>query len=175
MVRFVQTVYNTHVMKEFTLNGGSMVTVRHRIWATLLVLALTGCSSDYSGDSYTANNVGEVARSDHGVIISMRKIKIDPDEGIGSGAVLGAVGGGLVGSLFGKGKGKLLTTAAGAAAGGVAGHSIQNRKQDGFEYTVKLDTGAVITLAQGTSPALSVGQNVFVVNSTRGRSRIVPE
>ncbi|MDR0640519.1 MAG: glycine zipper 2TM domain-containing protein [Holosporales bacterium] len=152
-----------------------MFVIRRRVVVSVLSLLCAGCSNDYSGDRYSSSNVGEVARSDHGVIVSMRRIKIDSDEGLGSGAVLGAVGGGLVGSMFGKGNGKLLTTAAGAAAGGVAGHAIQNRSQDGFEYTVKLDTGAVITLAQGVNPPLSVGQNVFVVNSNRGRSRIVPD
>jgi outer membrane lipoprotein SlyB len=105
----------------------------------------------------------------------MRKVEIKPDEEPGAGALLGGVGGGLVGSMFGKGGGKVLTTAAGAAVGGLAGHMIQNKAKDGMEYTVKLDSGSIITLTQALPPALSVGQRVFVVNSNRDRSRIVPE
>jgi outer membrane lipoprotein SlyB len=105
----------------------------------------------------------------------MRRVEIKPDESPGAGALIGGVGGALAGSMFGKGGGKLLTTAAGAAAGGLAGHMIQNRSQDGVEYTVKLESGSVITLAQGVTPALSVGQRVYVVHSSRDRSRIIPE
>ena len=140
-----------------------------------VVLLVSGCSNDFSGDRYSSKNAGEVARTDHGTVVSLRKIEIKPDNGPGAGALLGAAGGGLLGSAFGGGRGKLLTSAVGAVAGGVAGHAIQNRAQDGVEYVVKLDTGSTITLAQGPSPAISVGQRVYVVNSTRERSRIVPE
>jgi outer membrane lipoprotein SlyB len=137
---------------------------------------LSGCSNEFSGDRYQESNAGEVARTDHGTVISLRKVEIKPDgNGLGAGAILGGVGGGLLGSAFGKGGGKILTTAAGALAGGVAGNAIQNKAQDGIEYTVKLDNGSIITLAQGPTPSISVGQGVYVVNSNRGRSRIVPE
>jgi outer membrane lipoprotein SlyB len=138
-------------------------------------LLLSGCSNNYSGDQYSSRGVGEISRTDRGVIISMRKVEIKSDEGPGAGALIGAVGGGLAGSMFGKGGGKLLAAGAGAAAGGLAGHMIQNRAQDGMEYTVKLDSGAVITLTQGLTPAMSVGQRVYVVDSHRDRSRIIPE
>jgi outer membrane lipoprotein SlyB len=75
--------------------------------------------------------------------------------------------------MFGKGGGKVLSTAVGAVAGGVAGHMIQNKDSDGIEYTVKLDTGPVITVVQGPTPPLSVGQGVYVVNSSRDRSRVI--
>ncbi|MDR2598587.1 MAG: glycine zipper 2TM domain-containing protein [Holosporales bacterium] len=145
------------------------------ICIAIVGLLLSGCSNNYSGDQYSSKGVGEISRTDRGVIISMRRVDIKPEEGPGAGALIGAVGGGLAGSMFGKGGGKVLAAGAGAAAGGLAGHMIQNRSQDGMEYTVKLDSGAVITLAQGLTPALSVGQRVFVINSNRDRSRIVPE
>jgi outer membrane lipoprotein SlyB len=69
----------------------------------------------------------------------------------------------------------MVATGAGAVLGGVAGHAVQNRAKNGVEYTVKLDSGETITLAQGAEPKLSAGQRVYVVNSNKGRSRIVPE
>jgi outer membrane lipoprotein SlyB len=114
-----------------------------------------------------------VSRTDRGIIISMREVEIKPDE-VGSGAVIGGLGGGLLGSMFGKGDGKILTTAAGAVAGGLAGNAIQNRSQRGREYTVQLQNREIVTLTQGLTPVLSVGQEVYIVNSNRGRSRIVP-
>jgi outer membrane lipoprotein SlyB len=136
------------------------------------VLFLCGCSNDFSGNQYSADSVGEVSKAERGVIISMRKVEIKPDGT--AGTLLGAAGGGVIGSMFGRGKGRLLSTAAGAAAGGLAGHAIQSRSQVGLEYTVRLDNGETIMLTQGTDPVLSVGQEVYVVDSKKGRGRIVP-
>jgi outer membrane lipoprotein SlyB len=135
---------------------------------------LVGCNNDYSGNRYEGKGVGEVARTDYGTIVSLRKVEIKP-EGSGTGAALGAVAGGLVGSMFGKGGGKLLGVGAGAVAGGIAGNAIETKATDGVEYTVKLDNGSVISLTQGPTPPLSVGQRVAVINSNKGPGRIVPE
>jgi outer membrane lipoprotein SlyB len=109
------------------------------------------------------------------VIVSIREVEIEPDEGIGAGAVLGGVGGGLVGSMFGKGGGKIAAAAAGAAVGGIAGHKLQNRTKKGREYTVKLESGAIISLTQGVTPSLGVGERVLLIHGGRDRSRLVPE
>lgn len=138
-------------------------------------LLAVGCSNDYSGNTYDGRAVGEVSRADTGTIISMRKITIKPEgEGLGAGALLGGAAGALAGSAFGSGKGKLLGATIGAVGGGVAGNMIQNRSQDGYEYAVRLDSGSIITVTQGVTPALAPGQKVMVVNSSKGRSRVVP-
>lgn len=138
-------------------------------------LFLSGCStSEFSGNRYDAASVGEVARTDRGYVLSLRKVELKPDGSL-VGTALGAVGGGLVGSMFGGGNGKFLTAGAGAVAGGLAGNAIGSKSKDGIEYTVKLDNGSIITIAQGASPAISVGQRVYIVNSNKGRSRIVAE
>jgi outer membrane lipoprotein SlyB len=141
--------------------------------AFLSCVVLTGCSGDeFSGNRYMAANVGEAARTDRGTIISLRKVEIKPDGSV-LGTALGAVGGGVVGSMFGGGNAKFATAAAGAIVGGVAGHALTSRTTEGVEYTVKLETGALITIAQGPTPVLSVGQQVYIVNSEKGKSRIV--
>jgi outer membrane lipoprotein SlyB len=144
-------------------------------YASVLATAfLAGCANnEFSGNRYDSANAGEVARTDEGTIVSLRRVSIKPD-GSTEATALGAVGGGLVGSMFGKGGGKLLTTTAGAVAGGVAGNALTSRETEGVEYSVKLGTGAMVTIAQSPEPALSVGQRVFVVNSSKGRSRVVP-
>ena len=140
----------------------------------LSCLLVSGCSNEFSGDNYTSKNAGEVSKTNEGTIISMRKVSLKSDGGPGAGALVGGVGGGLLGSAFGKGGGKALGVAAGALLGGVAGNAIENRSQDGIEYMVKLDSGATVALAQGPTPALSVGQRVFVIHSEKGKSRVVP-
>ena len=52
-----------------------------------------------------------------------------------AGTVIGAVVGGVLGNQVGGGNGKKLATVAGAAAGGYAGHTIQDRMQQGNTYT----------------------------------------
>lgn len=139
------------------------------------LLFLAGCStSEFSGNRYDASSVGEVAKTDRGYVLSLRKVELKPANSP-VGTALGAVGGGLLGSMFGGGGGKILTATAGAVAGGVAGNAIGSKSEDGIEYTVKLDNGSIITIAQGTSPSISVGQRVYVINSNKGRSRIVAE
>ena len=142
--------------------------------ATAFAIALTGCGSEFSGNRYEQSQVGEVSQTTSGVVISLRRVELKPDTSI-AGTALGAAGGALLGSMIGGGKQKLLTGAAGAVAGGVAGNAIATRTEDGIEYTVKLDNGAVVTIAQGASPAISVGQKVYIVHSQKGRSRVVPQ
>lgn len=145
------------------------------ICLVLCSLLVCGCANDYSGDTYEGHAVGEVSKANPGTIISMRKIQIKPEgENLGSGALLGGAAGALAGSAFGKGSGKVFAAGLGAIAGGVAGNAIQNRSQNGVEYTIRLDNGSTVVITQGVSPALSVGQNVMVINSNKGRSRVVP-
>ena len=142
--------------------------------ATAFAVVLSGCGSDFSGNRYDQAQVGEVSQTTNGVVTSLRRVELKPDTSI-AGTALGAAGGALLGSMIGGGKQKLLTGAAGAVAGGVAGNAIASRAEDGIEYTVKLDNGSVVTIAQGTSPAISVGQKVYIVHSQKGRSRVVPQ
>ncbi|MDR3224195.1 MAG: glycine zipper 2TM domain-containing protein [Holosporales bacterium] len=137
------------------------------------VVVLTGCGgSDFSGDKYDSRNAGEVSRTDDGVIVSTRKVQIKPDDSI-AGTALGAVGGGLIGSAFGGGHYKYLTAAAGAIAGGVAGNAIATRPEEGLEYMVKLDNGSTVSVAQGMTPVLSIGQRVRVIYSQKGKGRVI--
>lgn len=152
-----------------------MMKIDKSISALMLGFAvlLSGCASDFSGDRYESATVGEVSRTDIGTVISMRKIEIKPEDS-SAGTALGAVGGGIAGAMFGGGNAKFATAAAGAVLGGVAGNAIASRAEPGMEYTIKLDSGAVITIAQGLTPAVYVGQRVHVINSNRGRGRVVP-
>ena len=158
----------TYEEKEMNINKGLTTSVM------AIDILLAGCASDYSGNRYDGSAVGEVQRTEKGQVISLRKVELKPEHSV-AGTALGAVGGGLVGSAFGGGHAKLLTATAGAVAGGVAGNAIATRGQDGVEYTIKLDSGAVVTIAQAPTPTISVGQRVHVIYSQKGRSRVVPE
>jgi outer membrane lipoprotein SlyB len=172
---FFSTMKRT-IMFEQLLRGFFMIKSSKKLTTVFgALLLLAGCANDYSGDTYDGRAVGEVSRADTGTVVSLRKIKIKPEgDTPGAGALLGGAAGALAGSAFGGGKGKMLTAAVGGVAGGVAGHMIQNKSQDGFEYTVRLDNGSTVVITQGTSPSLFVGQRVNIINSVKGRSRVVP-
>ena len=139
---------------------------------------LTGCGDQYSGDTYTNTQAKRINTVQTGTVISMRKINLK-HEGIGAGAAVGAGGGALAGALIGNAvssgrNSQMIGGAVGALAGGVAGNAIQNRNKQGFEYTVKLDNGNTIAIAQGPTPQISVGQRVNVIYEQSGSGRIVP-
>ena len=168
----IQKLYN---IREERLNGLNFMKFNKSFSLVMagIALLLAGCGSEFSGNIYEAASVGEVSRTDMGTVISLRKVMLRPDGSV-AGTALGAVGGGVLGSLFGGSHAKYATAAAGAVAGGVAGNAIATRTEEGIEYTVKLDNGSVITIAQGTAPTISVGQKVNIIHSNKGRSRIVP-
>ena len=147
-----------------------------------LPLLLTNCAPKLGGSDYSMADVGTNSASLPGTIISIRTVNLvatdanKPGLGAAAGAVTGAVAGNVVSN---KGP---FTTVAGGLLGGVAGHFIEQglTNQEGFEYTVQLDSGGVQTIAQGAEPRMSVGQRVFVVLNNKGvagqqaRSRVVP-
>ncbi|MDR2459016.1 MAG: hypothetical protein LBD43_02910 [Holosporales bacterium] len=138
------------------------------------VVMFTGCSNnEYSGNAYDSRNAGEVSMAEQGVVVSVREIDLKPED-TSAATALGAVGGGVLGSMFGGGHAKLATAAAGAVVGGVAANQLASRPTKGNEYTVKLNNGSTIVLAQAKDPPISVGQQVRVVYSRNGRSRIIP-
>ncbi len=141
-------------------------------------MCLSGCDDGLSGDSYTHAQAKTVNSVQYGTIVSMREVSIKRHEGPGAGAGLGAAGGGTAGYLIGNAvsdstTGKLVGAGIGALAGGIAGNAIQNRSVKGFEYTIQLDNGGTVSVTQGKTPALSIGQRVQVISGASG-GRVVP-
>lgn len=139
---------------------------------------LSGCDDGLSGDSYTRAEAKSVNSVRYGTIVSMREVNIKRHEGAGVGAGLGAAGGGTAGYLIGNAvsnstSGKLVGAGVGALVGGIAGNTIQNRSVKGFEYTIQLETGGTVSITQGKTPILSVGQRVQVISGSSG-GRVVP-
>ena len=61
-----------------------------------LLILLTGCKTDISGNSYAVGSVGRVNRAVEGKVISKRQINVKgtTDVGMASGGIGGAVAGG---------------------------------------------------------------------------------
>ncbi|GAJ46855.1 surface antigen [Holospora elegans E1] len=148
----------------------------------LISLLLSGCAPRIGSRDYALSGVGETCTTLPGKIIAKRTVNVsgssttEDDNKPGVGALVGALAGGLGGSAIGQGTGSLFAAAGGALAGGAIGHYAARAltDQDGVEYQIQLDTGAFLTVVQGPSPALCVGQKVFVVQSQKDRSRVIP-
>lgn len=140
---------------------------------------ITGCARNISANTYNARTIGAASNTYSGVIVSMRQVVIEEGDYLEdnkTGAIMGAIAGGVLGNAVGGGRGRTIATAAGALGGAAAGaYAEKNLKaQEGFEYTVKLQSGALKTVVQGKDVALYPGQNVLLIEDPRGRSRLVP-
>ncbi len=145
-----------------------------------LTSMLAGCARQISSNVYSEKHVGEASRSFRGIIVGVRDIQVERKEKLDentAGLIGGGLAGGVLGTQFGGGRGQLATTALGALAGAAGGALLQKEleKQEGIEYSVELTNGEIRTVVQGPEPRLSNGQNVLVMVSHNGRSRVVPD
>lgn len=154
--------------------------IKKIISLTLAAVLLSACAREISPDVYTADSVGDVSCTYAGTICNARFVKVEEFEKMENheiGAVAGGIAGGIAGANVGKGTGQVAAITGGALAGLVGGAYLEKklRSQKGIEYVVQLDNGDLVTVVQGQCPALGVGQRVFVMVSTEGRSRVVPQ
>ena len=140
---------------------------------------ISGCARNISANSYDARTIGAANNTYAGVIVSMRKVAVEEGDYLEDnkvGGIMGAVAGGVLGNAVGGGRGRTIATAAGALAGAAAGAYAEKqlKSQEGFEYTVKLNSGGMKTIVQGTDVVLYPGQAVLLIEDNKGRSRLVP-
>lgn len=162
----------------------------------IAALNLNGCAPRIGGSNYSVAGTGEASHTVRGILISKRVVTIgakrpEQENEPGVGAAAGALAGAGAGSYVGNGSGNIWAMGAGALAGGVAGHFAERAltDQEGFEYTVQLDDGRTLTLAQGAEPNMSVGQRILFITPNKpsgreaytygdknlSRARIVPD
>lgn len=144
----------------------------------VVALTATGCGRNIGSSNYSSASVGEAMTTYAGVVTNVRKVQIQEGDKLTdnvAGGVVGGLLGGLGGHLIGGGRGNTVATAGGALLGAGAGAMAQRAlsEQEGLEYTVKLDTGSMMTVVQGEDSPLVVGQRALVQVS-KNRSRVVP-
>ncbi len=140
-----------------------------------IALLLGGCASEKGGDVYTRDQVRQVQHFKVGVVESVHKVRI---EGTKSpvGSTAGTIVGGIAGSSAGQGKGSSIGSVVGAVVGGVVGAAAEEgyTREDGAEYTIKLEDGSFISVVQalGDSEEIVAGDKVRVIESD-GVARVV--
>ncbi|MDQ5847408.1 MAG: hypothetical protein M3544_00370 [Pseudomonadota bacterium] len=144
------------------------------ILAVALVAVLAGCMSRESANVYSKHEAGREQLVRMATVDSVRKVFIDGSQS-GIGAAAGGVAGGVAGSGVGQGRGSAVVGVVGAVAGGVVGNVIENKvtSKDGFEITVKLDSGEMRAIVQEADVAFQPGQRVRLLTSG-GITRVTP-
>lgn len=141
-----------------------------------LLLGLSGCASNLSGDVYSRDQARTVQSVRLGTIESLRPVQIEGTKTpIGAGA--GAIVGGVAGSGVGGGRGSTVAAVIGAVAGGLLGSAAEQgiTRAQGVEITVREDDGNLRAYVQEVEPnqIFRVGQRVRIL-SVNGTSRVAP-
>jgi len=141
---------------------------------TAVTLALGGCASSLTGDSYSRDEARQVQTVRMGTIESLRPVKIEGTKtpiGAGAGAVVGGIGG----STVGHGRGSAVAAVIGAVAGGLIGAATEEgfTRTQGVEITVREDDGTMRAYVQEVQPneIFRVGERVRIL-SLNGTSRV---
>jgi outer membrane lipoprotein SlyB len=141
---------------------------------TAVSLALAGCQSSLTGDSYSRDEARTVQTVRMGTIEALRPVKIEGSKtpiGAGAGAIIGGVGG----SSVGQGNGSIVMAVIGAVAGGLMGAAAEEglTRTQGVEVTVREDDGSMRAYVQEVQPneIFRVGERVRIM-SVNGTSRV---
>lgn len=131
-----------------------------------LMFVVTGCASSYGGSDVASSTVGEVARVKEGTVVSVLPVRIEAGKGNSTlGTVVGAAIGGIAGSQLGGGKEEnAIGAIVGATAGGAIGNQVAKgaNTRPGYEYTIRLTSGELISVTQGADIAIPVGASVLI-------------
>jgi len=140
----------------------------------LAALAVGGCASKLSGDTYTREEARAVQIVRMGTITALRPVRIEGTKtpiGTGAGAVVGGIGG----STIGSGRGSAVAAVIGAVAGGLLGAATEEgiTRTQGVEITVREDDGTMRAYVQEVAEGeiFRVGERVRIL-SVNGNSRV---
>ena len=138
------------------------------------LLALGGCQSSLTGDTYSRDEARAVQTVRMGTIESLRPVKIEGTKtpiGAGAGAVVGGIGG----SGIGGGRGSAVMAVVGSVAGGLLGAAAEEglTRTQGVEITVREDDGTMRAYVQEVEPnqVFRVGERVRIM-TVNGTSRV---
>ncbi|MEZ7198741.1 hypothetical protein [Pseudodesulfovibrio karagichevae] len=141
---------------------------KNRASAILAVFMLISiCACQYPTQTrYNYSEVGQIQVVQFGTVIAVRDIDIY-GENSGAVALAGAAGGAAIGVGAGNGFNSVAGGVAGATAGAVLGSEVEQaiRRRGGVEYTVVLQNGKTITVAQNVSEKdiiLAINDRVMV-------------
>ena len=149
----------------------------HRFILPIIIFTFSTSCQRPNANVYSYKEVGKTSAVTFGTILKVRSIGII-GENTGAGAAVGATAGAAGGYYVGQGDGAAWAGAGLAIAGGVIGYLIEQGLSDreGYEYTVILENGVVLTTVQELSEnglPLEANSRV-IVQMTGGYQRVLP-
>jgi outer membrane lipoprotein SlyB len=141
--------------------------------AMLTCVLATGCTPNYSPDTYASAAAQQANKVDQGIIVGVRAIQISADTTLATatGGAAGGVAGSTVGAGAGSARGAVGGTVAGAVVGNVVGHA--QGDTGGFEYIVKKSNGDLLSVTQQDPAPLGIGAHVLIIEGAQ--ARVVPD
>ena len=135
-----------------------------------LCLALAGCASDYSPNTYAGNAVQLANKVEAGTIVGFRQVAISANGNVG--AVTGGAAGGLLGSEYGR---TPFAAVGGGTVGAMLGTALDHAAGDttGWEYIVRKANSEMLSVTQREKTPLELGRRVLVIIGPQ--ARVVPD
>ena len=130
-----------------------------------LTLLLGACAENIGANHYNTSSVGQVNRAARGTVVAVRQVTVSDGDGQ-IGKLSGAIAGGAAGSMIGGNDAvRVMGGVGGAVLGGIVGDAVQEgvTRQTGYEYTIQLENGGLVTITQGTDILLQPGQRCLVL------------
>lgn len=147
--------------------------MKNKIILLILVAFLTSCQSSINrftqdergANTYSSTETGQLSSVVEGSIISIKQVQLSGSKGLGTGigTALGAVAGAnAVGS---DGSDRAAGAIVGGLLGAMAGKAIEESAtvETGFEFLVKLSSGAIKAFVQKSKQGLRIGDQVYVL------------
>jgi len=136
--------------------------------AVVVSLTATACvPSSQTGSAYSRQEARRVQQIELGTVLDKQLVTIEGTKS-GLGGAAGGVIGGIAGSAVGDGKGSDIASAVGAVLGAVVGAQAEeaSTRQQAVEYTVRLESGKVLSVVQAETEdnRINVGQTVKLLS-----------
>lgn len=144
--------------------------ISHLPFAALGLIALAGCASDYSPNTYAGNAVQLANKVEAGTIVGFRQVMISANGNVG--AVTGGAAGGLLGSEYGR---TPFAAVGGGTVGAMLGTALDHAAGDttGWEYIVRKPNSEMLSVTQREKTPLELGRRVLVIIGPQ--ARVVPD
>ena len=139
----------------------------------LPLIALAGCTPDYSPNTYASTAVQQASKVDQGLVVGVRQVGVSAAGT--TGAVTGAAAGGIAGAQTPGSVGSAFGALGGAVVGGLVGQGIEKATGDttAFEYIVRKPNGELLSVTQRDAAPMRIGQHVLLIAGSQ--ARIVPD
>ena len=142
--------------------------------AGTVALALSGCSPDFSPNTYNAAAVQQANKVEQGVVVGVRDVDVKVSGN--TGAAAGAATGGIVGSqLPGSSATSAIGAVGGGLLGGLLGSGVERATGDtkAYEYILRKPNNELVSVTQTDKTPLALGQRVLVISGSQ--ARVVPD